>query len=104
MSENIYPKGLYVNKPHSSAPDFVKGKISIKVADLHEWLNNNQGLANDKGYINLAILDGKEDWYCKVDNYKPKEQKQTPPDPEYYSPEGGDVDDTFVVEDDSIPF
>ena len=98
MSEKIYPKGLYVNKPREGSPDFVKGRMSIKVADLHEWLNANQGLANDKGYINLDILNGKEDYYCVVNTYKPKQQNNPNPREEYYTPKEP------VVDDDSIPF
>ena len=90
MSDNIYPKGMYVNEPRISAPEFVKGTISIKVADLHEWLNTNQGLANDAGYINFDILSGEKGWYTKVNTFKPKsEMSEQPPKKEYYSKAGG---------------
>jgi len=102
MSDNIYPKGMYVKEPRQGAPEFVKGSISIKVADLHEWLNTNQGLANDAGYINFDILSGKDGWYTKVNTYKPKsEMSSTPPKKEYYSKDGGE--DTFVPVEE-VPF
>ena len=100
MSEIQWVGGLFVNKPHEKAPDFIKCNLSIKVADLHEWLNKNQHLADDKGYIKVVVKESKQGkWYCCVDDYKPKE--------DYYSEDGGeevlkreDVDEA----DDSIPF
>ena len=77
---NIYPKGMYVKEPRESAPEFVKGSISVKVADLHEWLLANQELANDAGYINFDILSGDKGWYTKVNDFKPKQQNHPIPE------------------------
>ena len=102
MSDKIYPKGLFVNAPRENAPEFVMGSISIKVADLHEWLNINQGLANDSGYINLDILEGRENWYCTVNTWKPKQKNDPAPRKEYYTPDGGD--DIPEIDNSDVPF
>ena len=59
--------GLIVKAPKPAAPDFVKATISIKRADLGNWL---RGKTDE--WINV---DGKESrsgkWYAAVDNWKP---------------------------------
>ena len=43
MSNDIeFVNGLIVKAPNSNAPDFVKAAISIKVADLTEWLSDRR--------------------------------------------------------------
>ena len=70
-NEKVYAKGFYGNKARQGAPEFVKGSISIKTSDAIEWLKAN---TNDKGYVNLDILEGKEDklTIC-LNTYKPKQ-------------------------------
>lgn len=58
MAEKILAKGLFANAPHHEAPDFVKGKLSIKVDDFIEFLQANK---NDKGYVNIDLLAQKSD-------------------------------------------
>lgn len=74
MSDMIFVNGLGAKKPHENAPSFVIADLSVKVADLHEWLNTNQGLANDAGYINLSLKESRAGkYYIAVNAYKPKE-------------------------------
>lgn len=66
-----YPKGIYFDKPRDNAPDFVIGRISIKKEALLEWLNETP--ANEKGYINLEVLNGRENKpYIRINDYKSK--------------------------------
>jgi len=58
MAEKVYAKGLYGKKPRQGAPDFVLGSISVKVEDFISFLHAN---VNDAGYVNIDILNGKED-------------------------------------------
>ena len=84
MTEKIYPKGMYFNKKHENAPDFVRGKISIKVDDFLNWINDSPHLINDKGYMNFQMLTGgKEGIYLQLDTYgltPTAPQDTTPPD------------------------
>jgi len=101
MSDLIFVKGLSAKKPHENAPSFIIADISAKVAELHEWLNNNQGLANDAGFINLQLKESKAgNLYIAVNDFKPIKKSDAPPREEYYTPKGGEP----VVDDDSIPF
>lgn len=70
-----YCKGLYFNHPHEKAPNFVIGRLSIKRDDFRQWLNQQQ--FNEKGYLNLDILNGKDGKpYIAVNEYK-KQQPTT---------------------------
>ena len=70
MTEKIYPTGMWFNKRHEKAPDFIRGKISIKVDDFLKWVDNSAHLINDKGYMNFQLLEGgKEGLYLQVDTY-----------------------------------
>ena len=74
-----FPTGLFVNPPRSNAPDFVKGRISIRVADFLEYLNEK-----DSEWLRIDIKEsfkvdeetGLKKWYSQVDNWKPQPKKQ----------------------------
>ena len=74
-----FPTGLFVNPPRSNAPDFVKGRISIRVADFLEYLNGK-----DSEWLRIDIKEsfkvdeetGLKKWYSQVDNWKPQPKKQ----------------------------
>jgi hypothetical protein len=72
MSEKKFAKGLYANKPKQGAPDFVISRMSVKVDDFIAFLNEHK---NEKGYVNIDQLAGKEDKFNFVLNeFKPKLQ------------------------------
>ena len=61
-----------MDKAREGAPEFVRGRISIKVDDAVATL---QRYKNDKGYVTFNILrskDGKKN-YLTVDTWKPEE-------------------------------
>jgi hypothetical protein len=71
-TKKIYPKGLFANKPRENAPDFVKGSLSLHKTTLIEWLSNFQ--ANEKGYINLDVKEGRDgEYYVEVNTFVKKE-------------------------------
>lgn len=74
MSEQKYfPKGLYFKEPHSNAPDFVKGQVSIKVEEFKSYLSKVKG-----EYLNIDLKvskDGKA--YAEVNTFKPEPKAKT---------------------------
>jgi hypothetical protein len=76
-SEKEFPTGLFVSPPRPNAPDFVKGRISIRVADFLSYLSEK-----DSEWLRIDIKEGyKKDeqgnpkWYSQVDNWvKPSER------------------------------
>lgn len=67
-----YPRGIFINKPRDGAPEFVRGSISIKSEDAVAWIKEN---TNDKGYVNIDILNGKDGLYLKHNDWKPAEKE-----------------------------
>ena len=92
--EKEFVSGLYVKPPHEKAPDFVKFSISIKRADLGNWLRGK-----DDEWINLQVKESQGGkWYAEVDNWKPDASKQEAQPPA----QAPQADEVFP--DDDIPF
>jgi len=77
----IYAKGLYVNRPKAypdgAMPKNLIATISIKAMDLVNWLSENEGLINEKGYIYLKVREGQDgSYYAHLD--EPKKKDDTP--------------------------
>lgn len=70
QTTKVYPKGFYIGEPNENAPDFVKGRISVKVEEFTAFLNEN---TNDAGYVNLDLLEGQKGLYSTLNTWKPKE-------------------------------
>lgn len=68
-------KGLYFDRPREGAPEFVKGRMSIKVDEAIVMLKEKK---NDKGYVNLDLLMSKDKtkFYFTVNDWKPEEKKE----------------------------
>lgn len=70
MSDIKYIDGLIVKAPHEKAPDYVKCKLSIKRAELIEWLESQHC-----DWINADVKVSKNDkWYASVDDWKPEQR------------------------------
>ena len=105
MSDIEFAKGIYFNRPHENAPDFVLGSISVRADVFAEWLA--QQTPNEKGYIRLKVNAAKSSGepYVALDDWKPKPSPTPPPGvPAGYegvSPGAPNMPDEF---DDDIPF
>lgn len=75
MSDEIqFVKGLLVKAPHERAPDFVKASISIKVAELQEWLSTQPG-----EWVNIDVKESRGGkWFAAVNTFKPKADAPKP--------------------------
>ena len=81
--EKEFPTGLFASAPRPSAPDFVKGRISIKVQDFMEYLSGK-----DSEWLRIDIKEGfKKDeegnpkWYAQTDTWvKPSERVEAKED------------------------
>ena len=74
MSEAKFPKGFFMDKAREGSPDFVRGRISIKVEEAIETLNEYK---NEAGYVNLDILRSKDGskLYLTVNDWKPEKKE-----------------------------
>lgn len=75
MNEAKFLDGLIFKMPHQNAPDFVKGKLSIKREELIAALQ-----AESDDWINLDLKVSKEGKaYAQVDTWKPEAQTDADP-------------------------
>jgi hypothetical protein len=65
-----YPEGIRFFQKHKNAPDFVLASVSIDPKKLIQWLQGEE--PNEKGYIRLDLLQGKEAPYLTVNEYVSK--------------------------------
>lgn len=76
--ENKFPDGIYFKEKGATAPDFIKGSLSIKVEKAIAWLQAN---ANSGGYVNLDLKVSKGGKaYCEKNVWEPKKQITEKPD------------------------
>ena len=72
MSEKKFAKGFYGTMKPQNAPSFVLGRVSIKIEDAIQWLQENK---NEKGYVNLDIYEGRDNKLSIfLNEFKPKTQ------------------------------
>lgn len=78
MADNIFADGFFFEKPKENAPEFVKGKISIKVDEFIPFLEQHR---NGGGYVNLDLKKAKSGkLYVALNDYK-KGTLKDPADP-----------------------
>jgi hypothetical protein len=102
MSDNKdLPDGFIYKRPHENSPDFHNGKISIKVDEFTQWINDNQ----EAGWVNLELLTSKGGkFYAKKDVWKPKESQ--PSNRQVYN-DGAQMPPVMPAQDDfqdEVPF
>jgi hypothetical protein len=72
--ENKFIDGIRIYAPHEKAPQFVKGRLSIKRLDLINFLQSK----TDE-WINADIKESKKgNWYLQINEWKPKKQDELP--------------------------
>lgn len=75
MADIKFVDGLLVKAPNPAAPDFVKCTISIKRAELGNWLRAQEG-----EWINVQVKEAKSGkWYAAVDEWKPSQAASPAP-------------------------
>lgn len=104
-NETKFIDGLRFKEPNERAPEYVKAKGSIKVADLLAWLQQQSG-----EWVNFDVkVSQSGNWYAAVDDWKPQQQtgngtaRRTAPTAPSRKPDVHQQPaDDFA--DDSIPF
>ena len=77
MSEKVFVNGFIFKLPSEKAPSFVKGSISIKIADFTQWVKEHK----DGEWLNIDLKESKNGTgYAELNTYK-KEQKSEGIDP-----------------------
>ena len=73
----VFVNGLISKDIPDTTPEFILGKLSVKVSEFIKWLEENKGLA-DNDWMNLTIMRSKSTGkrYMEVDTWKPKSTVQ----------------------------
>ncbi len=69
MADKVFADGIYFDLPREGAPEFVKGRVSFKVAEAVAFLEGN---VNNAGYVNIDLKvsqNGKA--YAELNQWKP---------------------------------
>lgn len=70
-NDKKFADGLIYKAPKPGSPDFVKGKVSVKVDEFKKFLDEN----NDGGWVNLDFLKSKAGkFYFVLNDWKPQQQ------------------------------
>lgn len=81
-TNTVFVSGIYLNKVSDSAPSFIITNQSIHLETLYKWIQENKGLADEKGYVKIVGKESKEGKrYFQVDSWKPTKQAETPAQP-----------------------
>jgi hypothetical protein len=93
--EKVFASGLVFKLPSEKAPEYVKGKISIKVDEFVSWLQSH---VNNNGWVDIDVKEshgGKI--YCELNTYKPQRPDAVKEEPVIEYPED-------EINPDDVPF
>lgn len=73
----IFADGIRFIKPSEQTPEWIKGKVSVKVDSFIEFLKKHQ---NENGWVNIDLRKSqKGELYFALNTFKPKKQEETNP-------------------------
>lgn len=68
MADKTFPEGFMVQNPSDRAPDFVKGRIGVRVDKFSTWAREHM---DDRGWVNLDLLESRDGkLYAALNTYK----------------------------------
>lgn len=72
-STRKFANGLMFRKPPEKAPDFVKGKLSIRVEEFKQFLDENE----KEGWVNIDLKESQQGrYYAVLDEWVPNQEAQ----------------------------
>jgi len=90
QTEKVFVTGMYLDRVHPNAPEFIITNQTIHVEKFIQWLQDNKHLASDKGYLRLVGKEsqtkdekGLNKRYFEVDTWKPAPKDERPVNADY---------------------
>lgn len=71
-NETEFFQGLIVKAPNENAPEYVKGKLSFKLAEVIPYLQSIMDSGEEWANAELLVSQGGK-WYAKRDTWKPQQ-------------------------------
>ena len=98
--EKVFADGFSF-KRNENAPDFVVGRLSIKVDDAVAFMKENQ----KNGWVNISIKYGRSgNPYCELDNFDPTTTKHVEIKANYDENKAKHVENNDAFSDGELPF
>lgn len=71
MADKVFIDGMLFKLPRESAPDFVRGSLSVKVDEFSEWFAKWQEANPQEAWINIDLCVGRSGKpYAALNTYK----------------------------------
>jgi hypothetical protein len=97
QKESVLVDGMFFKKPIETAPDFVKGHVSIKAKELMAFIEKHQ---KADGWVNIDLLKSKDGskLYFKLNTWEPpkKDEAITPEDIPFNSEPSASLNQTYI--------
>lgn len=71
-NETEFFQGLIVKAPNENAPEYVKGKLSFKLAEVIPYLQSIMDSGEEWANAEVLVSQGGK-WYAKRDTWKPQQ-------------------------------
>lgn len=98
--EKIFADG-FVFKRNENAPDFVVGRVSIKVEDAVAFLKANQ----KNGWVNLDVKTARSgNFYMELDTFEPTKKAESTQNAKPMSKKVQTAQEALAEEADDLPF
>lgn len=70
-NEAIFVDGMIFKRPSANAPDYIKGKLSVKVEDFAKFMKQHEKL----GWINIDLKESRAGkYYAQLDTWEAEPQ------------------------------
>lgn len=77
MAEQIFPEGMRLWPPHKNAPEFIKGQITVRLAEFKEWAKNH---VDDKDTVRIDLkMSRSGELYLALNTFKREDQPAPKP-------------------------
>jgi len=71
--EKQFVQGMWFKKPDEKTPEWIKGKISVKVDEFIEYAKQHK---DDRGWLNIDLKKAKTGTlYLELNTFKPKKKE-----------------------------
>lgn len=71
--ENKFVPGMFAKAPREGAPEYIKCAISLKVAELGQFLREAYKAGDEYVNVDIKVSKGGK-WYAAVNTWKPEKK------------------------------
>lgn len=100
MSDKIFADGMFFKRPREGAPEYIKGSVSIKVADFIPFVEKY----TKEGWVNLDLKESKgSKLYFELNTWSKGQEKKVPQS-EMTNSDGSPIPFPNDIDPNDVPF